>query len=236
MSYLKFRNRSTGDRKIAVGVILIAVGVFLIPFQVSAGLLNAGFENGFNDWTATGDPYMVTDNGSGRTRDSYLNYAGWAGADVWFSGLPKEGSKYAVFGSQGNESVGTLTSSLWTAENQYLSFWHAGNNSSGIAESSRAYAAILDASGNELSRVYATSYNDSQWREFNIDLEAAGLSAGDQFRFHYVDGYSWSIIDNISESGPLLASAEIPEPPSVALMALALMGIGAFTRKRHTSI
>jgi hypothetical protein len=209
----------------------LAVTSFVIlSGQASATLINASFEDGFNDWLATGDPYIVTDTGSGRTRDSYVNYLGWDGADVWFSNSPEDGDKYAVFGSNGNESVGAITSTLWTAENQYLSFWHAGNNTSGLAESERAFAAIFDINGNELTRAVATSYNDSTWREFTLDLSAAGLNAGDKFQFYYQDGATWSVIDNISASGDALAQA-VPEPSTYALLALAFLGLRANRRR-----
>ena len=193
----------------------------LSPAQ--ATVINGSFESNFSNWTVTGDGYLVTDSGAGRSRHDYQTYQGWEGADVWFSAAPEQGSTYAVFGSQGNESVGSLTSSLWTATNQYLSFWQAGNNTSSVGNQ-RAYAQILSSTGSVLSQQYLTSYNDSVWRQFTFDLAALGLHAGDQFSFRYVDGYSWSVIDNVSDSGPAL----VPEPTS-----LALVGVGALMLARR---
>lgn len=199
--------------------------------SAQASIINGSFEDNFNNWTATGDAYLVTDTGSGRSRHDYLTYQGWEGADVWFSGSPKDGGTYAVFGSKGNESDGSLTSALWTADKQFITFWQTGNDTtynriSGdifgpIPESERAFAAIYDINGVELGRVVATSYNDNTWHEYTLDLNSLGLHAGDQFRFYYQDGYSWSVIDNVSASGPALQSA-VPEPST-----LFLLGIGA---------
>lgn len=198
-----------------------------------ASLVNPGFENGFNDWTVSGHPYIVTQTGGTgtRVRSDYVQYLGWAGADVWFGGSPAEGIRFAAIGSNGNESDGMLTSSLWTAEQQFLSFSHAGNDTRGVPVSGRSFARILDVNGVELTRVVATGQNDSIWRTFTLDLAAAGLGFGDQFRFSYTDGASWSVIDNIFESGPALPStATVPEPTSLATFGLIGM---AFLRRRR---
>ncbi|MEL6110466.1 MAG: PEP-CTERM sorting domain-containing protein [Planctomycetota bacterium] len=201
--------------------------------SAQASLINSGFENGFNDWLVGGHPYIVTQTGGTgtRVRSDYAQYFGWPGADVWFGGSPAEGNRFAVIGSNGNESDGTLTSSLWTAEQQFLSFSHAGNDTRGVPVSARSFARILDVNGTELTRVVATSQNDSIWRTFTFDLAAAGLEFGDQFRFSYTDGASWSVIDNIVESGPALAStATVPEPTSLATFGL--VGIALLRRRR----
>ncbi|MEO1525669.1 MAG: PEP-CTERM sorting domain-containing protein [Planctomycetota bacterium] len=212
---------------------LAATFVFLGGLNAQASLVNPGFENGFNDWTVSGHPYIVTQTGGTgtRVRSDYQQYFGWEGADVWFGGAPADGIRFAAIGSLGNESVGTLTSSLWTAEQQFISFSHAGNDTRGVPTSGRAFARILDENGVELTRVVATSQNDSVWRTFTLDLAAAGLQFGDQFRFSYTDGASWSVIDNVSESGPALQSAAVPEPTSLATFGL--VGV-AFLRRRRS--
>jgi PEP-CTERM motif len=198
----------------------------------NATVINGGFESNFSGWTVTGDGYLVTQTGSSRVRHDYQTYQGWEGADVWFGNNPAPGgSTYAVFGSKGNESVGSLTSSLWTATNQFISFWTAGNNTSWVG-TNRAYAEILSDTGAVLAHQYVTSYNDSVWRQFSFDLAAIGLGGGDQFSFRFTDGYSWSVIDNVAEYGPALPSADVPEPTSLALVGI---GILALARRRRAS-
>lgn len=205
---------------------LASVFSFAAAMPAGATMVNAGFEDNFAGWTVTGDGYLVTDTAGGRNRHDYQTYQGWAGADVWFSGVAKEGSTYAVFGSHGNESVGGITSGLWTATNQTLSFWTAGNDTSWISPSQRAYFEILSASGAVLVHQDVVSGNDSVWRQHSVDLGALGLMAGDQYRFHYEDGYSWSVIDAIATSGPALAAAPVPEPGTLALAGLGLGLLG----------
>lgn len=219
--------------------ILAHIGLlFGLAFATSAHaeFVNGSFENNFADWTVTGDPYLVTMDGMTRIRDNYAHYYGWEGADVWFgNNNAAHGQSYAVIGSNGNESVGTLKTSLWTANKQFVSFSHAGNNTSWLPESSKAYASILDVNGIELQRVYVTSFNDSVWRDFSLDLSLAGLNFGDQFYFEFVDGYSWSVLDNVSQNGANLAGGS-PAPvngPMVGLLALlALGGMGVRNIRR----
>lgn len=199
---------------------------------VQATVINGGFENNFSGWTVTGDGYLVTQTGSNRVRHDYQTYQGWEGADVWFGSAAKDGSTFAVFGSHGNESSGGLTSALWTATNQIISFWTAGNYTANQGNN-RAYAEILSSTGDVLAKQYLNSYNDSVWRQFSFDLAALGLSNGDQFRFHFEDGYSWSVIDNIAESGPALpGGGNVPEPASLALAGVGVLMLARRGRRR----
>jgi PEP-CTERM motif len=212
---------------------MVAVGAAGIA---QAAPVNGSFESNFSGWTVTGDGYLVTQTGNTRTRHDYQTYQGWEGSDVWFGAPAKEGSNFAVFGSKGNESDGSLTSALWTASNQFLSFWQAGNNSSGQAASSKAFAQILDDTGAVLATQAVTSYNDSVWRQWSFDLAALGLQAGDQFRFRYQDNWSWSVIDHVADSGPALPGGapanNVPEPGSLALAGLGALMLGLRRRAR----
>lgn len=213
-----------------VGALLVAATV---SAQAQAAFVNGGFENGFDQWVATGHAYTVTMNGTIRDRQNYLDYMGWDGADVWFgNNQAGDGVTYAVFGSNGNESDGSVTSAAWTATNQFVSFKHAGNNTSFLPDYSKAFAAILDLDGNELLRVYATSYNDSVWRSFDLDLSLAGLSYGDQFMFYYEDGASWSVLDAVAQTGAQLTGAPAPVEAPLGFAALGLGLIGLASRRK----
>lgn len=201
-----------------------------VSLQAQANFDNGSFENGFSQWLATDHAYLVTQNGNVRTRHDYQNYLGWEGADVWFSSPAADGQTFAVFGSNGNESDGSVLSDLWTVSNQYVSFSHAGNNTSMLQESERAYASILSSRGTELTRLYVTGYNDSQWRNYSIDLTSLGLIDGDTFSFYYVDGASWSVLDNVTQTGPSLTVSDVPLPAGIA--AFGLLGLGLLRVRR----
>jgi hypothetical protein len=211
----------------------LCLGLVFASISAHANFVNGSFENNFADWSIVADPYLVTMDGGSRVRHDYHTFYGWEGADVWFSGNAAHGATYAVVGSNGNESNGTLRSSLWTATNQYVTFSHAGNNTSFINPNDRAYGSILDIHGFELSRVYVTSYNDSVWRDFSLDLSALGFNLGDQFYFQFTDGYSWSVLDNVNQNGAALPS-NTPSPVNVGygIGALALMGMALRRKKK----
>ncbi len=135
----------------------LLITLALTSVSAHAEFTNGGFEDDFNQWTVGGDGYLVTDNGSGRLRHNYQTYQGWEGADVWLGAFPPEGDTYAVFGSFGNESAGSLLSGAWSATHRYVSFQHAGNNSSGQPTNNQSVAEIQDLSGNTLASINAIS-------------------------------------------------------------------------------
>jgi hypothetical protein len=198
---------------------------------LGASTAQASFESGFTDWTVTGDAYTVTENSPGvRTRSNYQTYYGWEGADVWFNNAPLEGNTYAVFGSQGNESTGSLLRT-YSATNAEFAFSTGGNITWNLAQSAQSYGAILDMQGGELARIYSPTYNDNQWRTFSFDLAGLGLSLNDEFQFSYVDNYSWSVVDGVGQTGTALQAASVSTP--IGLAALALLPLMAFRRKRN---
>ncbi len=181
----------------------------------SASLVNASFENGFTGWTATGD-WDIQPGGPG------AGPTPWG----WFSGGAHGGSLYAECGQNGNESTGTLLSSLAVADYRYLNFWHSSNLSPIYSQGT---ASILSANMTVLATMMPLGSNDSVWREWTFDLQALGLNAGDQFYFQYSNDASWSVIDDITTSGPALAA--VPEPATVSVGALCMAV--AFVRRRR---
>lgn len=171
-----------------------------------ADMINSSFESSFSGWTVTGDAYIAPD----RTPTGGGDFA-----DRWFSGGPKDGTRYACIGNRGNESSGTLKSPLWTATNQYLSFYHAGNSAN------NHFAAILNSSSVQLTYLYAQSYNDSVWRRWDFNLQSLGLKQGDSFYFFYQDGSSWSVVDYVYQWGNALPS--VPENSSILFLGMGLL-------------
>ena len=181
----------------------------------NASLVNGSFESGFTGWTVTGQ-WDIQPGGPG---DGPTPYG-------WFSGGPHAGSLYAECGYNGNESTGTLLSSLAVADARYLNFWHSSNLSPIY---SQGIASILSSDMTVLGSMMPLGNNDSVWREWTIDLQALGLNAGDQFYFQYSNNASWSVIDDITTSGPALAA--VPEPASLSVGALCMAS--AFIRRRR---
>ncbi len=219
----------------ALTAALLASLAIAVSGTAQATVTNGSFENNYDGWTATGDIYLVTDNGTSRTRHDYLAYQGWEGADVWFGAGPADGGNYLVVGSNGNESDGSVTSALWTATKQFLSFSQAGNDTT-QDPGTQAFAQILSSTGDVLGTIATPSYNDSLWRSYTFDLAALGLSYGDTFQFYYQDGASWSVLDAIGETGPdLVASTEtneVPEPGTLALAGLGVLMLGLRRRAK----
>jgi hypothetical protein len=183
--------------------------------SATASVVNGSFESGFAGWTATGD-WDIQPGGPG------AGPTPWG----WFSGGAHDGSLYAECGYNGNESTGTLLSSLTVADSRYLNFWHSSNLSPVY---SRGTASILSADMTVLGSMMPLGNNDSVWREWTFDLQALGLSAGDQFYFRYSNDASWSVIDDITTSGPSLAA--VPEPASLSVGVLCMAS--AFIRRRR---
>jgi len=190
-----------------------AASVITLAASSAATIVNSNFEGGLTGWTVTGDWGIQPGGGS-------VGPTPWG----WFSGGAADGVSYAECGLNGNESTGTLLSSIITADDQYLSFWHASN----IEGHSIQIARIYDDNMTLLGSVAPIGGNDSVWREWTIDLGALGLQEGDQFYFAYEQVQGWAVIDNVSTSGPALP---VPEPGSLALGALCAGA--AFLRRRR---
>lgn len=210
----------------------------LLALTLAAGLLcapahaeftNGSFENLYDGWTTAGDLYLVTHNGANALRHHYLTYQGWEGADVWFSNQAQHGTTYLVVGSHGNESAGSLLTDAWTATHQFVSFSHSGNMTAPFPD--KAFAQIRSLSGVVLAQIDITSYNDNAWRTWSLDLASIGLSYGEQFRFYYEDGYSWSVLDNVQQSGAQLAQEPVSVSAAGAGLAL-LFAAGMSARRR----
>jgi hypothetical protein len=94
-------------------------------------------------------------------------------------------------------------------------------------------ATILAADGTTVlaSGIKPTPGNNDghSWFETSIDLRALGLKAGDQFYFQFTEVSSWSVLDDISQSGAPLPAA--PEPGSLALLATG--GFAVLLRRRQ---
>jgi PEP-CTERM motif len=197
-------------------------------------MYNASFEDGFSGWTLSGGQNnWVVDQQGGNVANTPTAYGWWYGA-------AQQGTYYAEAGNDGNESRGTITSPLWTAEDQYLNFWYNSNDnpypSDPYGSGVDGLATILAANGTTVLASGITpngGNNDGHsWIETSIDLASLGLHAGDQFYFQFTEVSSWSVLDDLSQSGPDLPAA--PEPSSLALAGFGGLGLFCAGRSRRS--
>ncbi len=195
-------------------------------------MYNASFEDGFSGWTLSGSQNnWVVDQHGGNIANTPTSFGWWYGA-------AQQGTYYAEAGNDGNESRGTITSPLWTAEDQYLNFWYNSNDnpypSDPYGSGVDGLATILAANGTTVlaSGIKPNSGNNDghSWIETSIDLASLGLKAGDQFYFQFTEVSSWSVLDDLSQSGAALA----PEPSSLALAGFGGLGLFFAGRVRRS--
>ncbi len=206
---------NTSNTKKTRSLSIAAALVVAAAAPASASLVNGSFETGFAGWTATGH-WDIQPGGPG------AGPTPWG----WFTGGAHAGSLYAECGFNGNESTGTLLSSLAVADYRYLNFWHSSNLSPIYSQGT---ASILSSNMTVLGTMMPLGQNDSVWREWTFDLQALGLNAGDQFYFQYSNDASWSVIDDLTTSGPALAA--VPEPAALSVGVLCMAS--AFIRRRR---
>ena len=166
-------------------------------------VVNGGFESGnFSGWTVS---------------DGSLTTAG--------NDQPHSGSFEARLGNRGlstlSQSIATVVGTIYTVD---LFVARQGLLAGGEASSfSGSFAGTTFLTLNAL-----TLPLNSPYREFSATITAT--STNSLLAFNYIDQPSYTLVDDVSVTGPIVRA--VPEPETYALMMFGLGTIGLISRRR----
>jgi len=233
--------------KVAASIAALVIAAAALPAQAGQLLLNGGFETGTaSGWTISGtnnggcgQNFNVSDSGmaSGCT--------GWAPIPAGFVN-PNSGhfAAYAAFDGSGplNHTI-TQTFSLAGNFNKATVSWYdaLGLGAGWSYPQAREYTvSLLNSQGVVVADLMTESYSHGGvfqgWTQHTKDISAflpgLGKSASLRFNLHVPQSFTGPAafgLDDVSVN----ASA-VPEPASLALLGLGLLGLGMVRRQRKS--
>lgn len=137
-------------------------------------------------------------------------------------------SNYNNAGAGGTLASWLITPVFSTATDVVVTFWAKADIQDGYFD--QLTFGLLDAAGNPTSLVLDTTVTVSgQWAQYSLNLARLGAGTSGRFAIEYVgaaDLANYVGVDNLSVTA-------VPEPASLALASLGLLGLVAVRRRRQ---
>lgn len=137
-------------------------------------------------------------------------------------------SNYNNAGAGGNLASWLITPVFSTATDVVVTFWAKADIQDGYFD--QLTFGLLDAAGNPTSLVLDTTVTvTGQWTQYSLNLASLGAGTSGRFAIEYVgaaDLANYVGVDNLSVTA-------VPEPASLALASLGLVGLVAVRRRRQ---
>ncbi|WAC73382.1 choice-of-anchor J domain-containing protein [Roseateles sp. SL47] len=194
--------------------------------HADATLISEGFDNVAN-LTSSGWQILNLSTPAGSTspwvQGDQTFFTALSGADNSFIS-----SNFNNAGELGNLSSWLITPVFSTATDLVVTFWARADIVDGYFD--QLTFGLVNAAGNPSSLVLDTTVTvTGEWAQYTLNLASLGAGTSGRFAIEYVgsaDLANYVGVDNLSVSA-------VPEPASVALAGLGLVGLVAVRRRRQ---
>lgn len=215
-------------------IFLVALIVLGLPQSSYALLNNPGFETGdLTGWTAD-----TTNNGSAQVVTSHDSVVDVGGTSTTYN--PVEGSYFALL-TPGDAGVHTtLSQSFSIGGGMWVEGWVAFDAGDYMPYNDNAWVQILNGSGGVIATPLSIDvltvggYGETPWTYWRWDAPAAGTYT---LKFGVANvndsGYdSYGLLDANQISSASAPGYVIPEPATISLLSISLLGLLGLRRKK----